>query len=91
MFEGELAETIPVIHCSVGGCRIIGRMCVGKLRQPCDTPNSILAWSDLVSIDTHAWHILVWSIQVMIKELRTFCSPTYSEDAKRDTLSICSG
>ena len=30
VFEGELAETIPVIHCSVAGCRIIGRMCVGK-------------------------------------------------------------
>lgn len=30
VFEGELAETIPVIHCSVAGCRIIGRMCVGN-------------------------------------------------------------
>lgn len=30
MFEGELAETIPVVHASIAGCRIIGRMCVGK-------------------------------------------------------------
>jgi hypothetical protein len=30
IFEAELADTIPVIHASVAGCRIIGRMCVGK-------------------------------------------------------------
>lgn len=30
VFEAELAETIPVIHASVAGCRIIGRLCVGK-------------------------------------------------------------
>ncbi|XP_043527959.1 eukaryotic translation initiation factor 6 [Frieseomelitta varia] len=30
VFEAELAETIPVIHASVGGCRIIGRLCVGN-------------------------------------------------------------
>lgn len=30
MFEAELAETIPVIHASVAGCRIIGRLCVGN-------------------------------------------------------------
>lgn len=30
IFEGELSDTIPVIHTSVAGCRIIGRMCVGN-------------------------------------------------------------
>lgn len=30
VFESELSETIPVVHASVGGCRIIGRMCVGN-------------------------------------------------------------
>ena len=30
VFEGELSETIPVVHASIAGCRIIGRMCVGK-------------------------------------------------------------
>lgn len=30
MFESELSETIPVVHASVGGCRIIGRLCVGN-------------------------------------------------------------
>ncbi|XP_078048786.1 eukaryotic translation initiation factor 6 [Augochlora pura] len=30
VFEAELAETIPVIHASLGGCRIIGRLCVGN-------------------------------------------------------------
>uniref|UniRef100_A0A0A9YU28 Eukaryotic translation initiation factor 6 n=1 Tax=Lygus hesperus TaxID=30085 RepID=A0A0A9YU28_LYGHE len=30
VFEGELAETIPVVHASLSGCRIIGRMCVGN-------------------------------------------------------------
>lgn len=30
VFEGELSETVPVVHASIAGCRIIGRMCVGK-------------------------------------------------------------
>lgn len=30
VFEGELADTIPVIHTSIGGTRIIGRLCVGN-------------------------------------------------------------
>ena len=29
-FESELDEVIPVIHCSVAGCRIVGRMTVGN-------------------------------------------------------------
>jgi translation initiation factor 6 len=32
IFESELAEHIPVIHCSIAGTRIIGRMCVGNSR-----------------------------------------------------------
>jgi hypothetical protein len=32
VFEAELAETIPVIHASLAGCRIIGRMSVGKMK-----------------------------------------------------------
>ncbi|KAK2143285.1 hypothetical protein LSH36_857g00079 [Paralvinella palmiformis] len=30
VFEGELADTIPVIHTSIDGCRIIGRLCAGN-------------------------------------------------------------
>lgn len=30
VYEAELAETIPVIHASIAGCRIIGRMTVGN-------------------------------------------------------------
>lgn len=30
VFEAELTEAVPVIHASVAGCRIIGRLCVGK-------------------------------------------------------------
>merc|ERR1712038_805245 len=30
VFEGELGDTIPVIHTSIAGCRIIGRLCVGN-------------------------------------------------------------
>lgn len=29
-FEGELAETLPVVHASIGGCRILGRLTVGN-------------------------------------------------------------
>lgn len=30
VFEGELVDQIPVVHCSIAGCRIVGRMCVGN-------------------------------------------------------------
>ena len=30
VFEGELAEAIPVVHASIAGCRIVGRLCVGR-------------------------------------------------------------
>ncbi|EAW76219.1 integrin beta 4 binding protein, isoform CRA_a [Homo sapiens] len=31
VFEGELSDTIPVVHASIAGCRIIGRMCVEEI------------------------------------------------------------
>ncbi|GFY60274.1 eukaryotic translation initiation factor 6 [Trichonephila inaurata madagascariensis] len=39
VFEGELSDAIPVIHTSIAGCRIIGRMCVGN-RHGLLVPNS---------------------------------------------------
>jgi len=30
-FETELADVIPVIKTSIGGTRIVGRLCVGKV------------------------------------------------------------
>jgi len=30
VFEAELADHIPVIHTSIAGCRIVGRLCVGN-------------------------------------------------------------
>lgn len=30
VFEAELADTIPVIHATIAGCRIIGRLAVGN-------------------------------------------------------------
>merc|ERR1712070_864897 len=30
VFEAELADHIPVIHASIAGCRVIGRMCAGN-------------------------------------------------------------
>ncbi|KAK7791283.1 hypothetical protein R5R35_005595 [Gryllus longicercus] len=47
-FEAELAETIPVIHASLAGCRIIGRMCVGN-RHGLLVPNT--------TTDTELQHI----------------------------------
>lgn len=38
-FESELYETIPVVHASMAGCRIIGRMSVGN-RNGLLVPNS---------------------------------------------------
>lgn len=30
-FEAELAHVIPVVKTSIGGTRIIGRLCIGKI------------------------------------------------------------
>ncbi|XP_072013901.1 eukaryotic translation initiation factor 6 [Amphiura filiformis] len=30
VFEGELSDVVPVVHCSIAGCRIIGRLCAGN-------------------------------------------------------------
>merc|ERR1712166_1428328 len=30
VFEAELADHIPVVHVSIAGCRVIGRMCAGN-------------------------------------------------------------
>merc|ERR1711990_908169 len=32
VFEAELSEHIPVVHASVAGCRVIGRMCAGNAK-----------------------------------------------------------
>ena len=29
VFEGELSDAIPVVHASIGGCRILGTLCSG--------------------------------------------------------------
>jgi len=39
VFESELSETVPVVHASVAGCRIIGRLCVGN-RHGLIVPNT---------------------------------------------------
>jgi len=39
MFEAELSETIPVVHSSIAGCRIVGRLTVGN-RHGLILPNS---------------------------------------------------
>jgi len=39
VFESELSETIPVVHTSIGGCRIVGRLAVGN-RHGLLVPNS---------------------------------------------------
>jgi len=31
VFEAELADVIPVVKTSIGGTRIIGRLCAGKV------------------------------------------------------------
>ncbi|CAG0889521.1 unnamed protein product [Cyprideis torosa] len=40
VFEAELMDVIPVIHCSIAGCRIIGRLSVGN-RHGLLVPSSI--------------------------------------------------
>ncbi len=38
VFEGELSDVIPVVHTSVAGCRIIGRLTVGAHAFVITTP-----------------------------------------------------
>jgi len=47
-FEGDFADTIPVVHASLAGCRIIGRLCVGN-KNGLLVPNTTL--------DTELQHI----------------------------------
>lgn len=45
VFEGDLSEHIPVVHCSIGGNKIIGNMLVGNrhgLLVPCQTTDQEL-------------------------------------------------
>lgn len=45
VFEGELQDIIPVIHCSIAGCRIVGRLCAGNrhgLLVPSTTTDQVL-------------------------------------------------
>ena len=39
IFESELGDVIPVIHASIGGCRIVGRLTVGN-RHGLIVPNT---------------------------------------------------
>ena len=48
MFESELADHIPVVHASIGGCRIVGRLCVGNSKGLL-LPNT--------TTDQELWHI----------------------------------
>ncbi|CAI0399271.1 unnamed protein product [Linum tenue] len=41
IFESELADVIPVVKTSIGGIRIIGRQCVGKI----ESSNLLLSFS----------------------------------------------
>jgi translation initiation factor 6 len=47
VFESELGESIPVIHTSIAGCRIIGRMTVGKWKWE---EEMALLWSLTLSL-----------------------------------------
>ena len=42
-FEAELADHIPVVHCSIAGCRFVGRVCAGKvICKPCEESERLL-------------------------------------------------
>ena len=49
-FQNEFDKTIPVVHASVGGCRIVGRMTVGNrhgLLVPSSTTDQELQVSEI--------------------------------------------
>jgi hypothetical protein len=54
VFESELADHIPVIHASIAGCRIVGRLCVGEgfphffftCKNHCPEKKNLLAFTD---------------------------------------------
>lgn len=43
VFESELADHIPVVHASIAGCRIVGRLCVGE-GPLCSAAAAVLLW-----------------------------------------------
>ncbi|CAD1478124.1 unnamed protein product, partial [Heterotrigona itama] len=51
VFEAELSETIPVVHASLGGCRIIGRLCVGKTCNSRSNKNGLLVPNTTTDIE----------------------------------------
>lgn len=38
VFESELADVIPVVHASIAGTRVIGRLTAGKFHEPFPFP-----------------------------------------------------
>ena len=30
LFDAEVGDVVPVVHTSIAGCRIVGRLCVGE-------------------------------------------------------------
>jgi len=33
VFEAELGDHIPIVHCSIAGCRVIGRLTAGNRKD----------------------------------------------------------
>ena len=59
VFEGELADVIPVVHCSIAGTRIIGRMTVGMLsRLSCNflVVNGTLSVKGVLRVPLPLWY-----------------------------------
>jgi hypothetical protein len=82
VFESELADHIPVVHASIGGCRIVGRLCVGNSKGLL-LPNT--------TTDQELWHIRnSLPESVVVQVIRGPPSPTPFQTTPTTMMRQCS-
>uniref|UniRef100_A0A2P2JZY9 Eukaryotic translation initiation factor 6 eIF-6 n=1 Tax=Rhizophora mucronata TaxID=61149 RepID=A0A2P2JZY9_RHIMU len=59
VFEAELADVIPVVKTSIGGTRIVGRLCAGEDSQ-CPFSFTSLSLGLLVLLAMHTARVFYW-------------------------------
>ncbi|PPR87276.1 hypothetical protein GOBAR_AA33412 [Gossypium barbadense] len=67
-FESELADVIPVIKTSLGGTRIIGRLCAGN-KNGLLVPHTTTDQAETVGREAGSVHRLEWEVNVGMESL----------------------
>eukprot|EP00051_Salpingoeca_urceolata_P010763 m.132228 g.132228 ORF g.132228 m.132228 type:complete len:311 (+) comp16844_c0_seq2:2342-3274(+) len=78
IFESELADVIPVVHCTIADCRIIGRMCVGNrhgLLVPSSTTDQVCNMGRREDAHGSVSEVKNWSEPCVWHERRLISTP----------------